>query len=63
VEEMILSGRLPSQVYRMLGHDFYSSFEFSISTANCHFLRQTHGFSVSRILKKNAEMNREFIPK
>jgi hypothetical protein len=62
VEEMVLSGILPSQIYWMLGYDFYSTFEFKILTAHYHFLKQTYGFSDSSILTRG-EMNREFIPK
>jgi hypothetical protein len=57
---MVLSGTLPSQIYNMMGHDFYSSFEQKILLAHYYFLKQTYGFSDEKI-NKRGEMNRTFI--
>jgi hypothetical protein len=62
VEEQLLSGTTPSEIYQTLGHDFYSAFEFNIITTHYQFLKQTYGFSDDWIFK-SGEMNRVFITK
>jgi hypothetical protein len=59
---MVLSGTLPSQIYRLLGHDFYSYFEFKILSAHYAYMKQTYGANDEKILRCG-EMNRNFIPK
>jgi hypothetical protein len=62
VEEQLLTGTLPSQIYKILGHDFYSYFEFKILSAHYPYMKQTYGFSDEKILKCG-EMNRNFTQK
>jgi hypothetical protein len=62
VEEQLLSGTLPSEIYKTLGHDFYSTFEFKIMTAHYHFLKETYGFIDEQIFK-SGKMNKLFILK
>jgi hypothetical protein len=59
---MVLSGTLPSEIYKMLGHGFYCSFEQKILLTHYYFMKQTYGFSDEKIYD-NGEMNRAFIPK
>jgi hypothetical protein len=62
VEEQLLTGTLASQIYKILGHDFYSYFEFKILSAHYAYMKQTYVGSDEKILKCG-EMNRNFIPK
>jgi hypothetical protein len=62
VEEQLLSGVLPSQIYKMFGHDFYYSFEQRILLAHYYFMKQTFCFDNEKIYQRG-EINRAFIPK
>jgi hypothetical protein len=59
---MVLLGTLLSQIYLLLGHDFYSFFEFKILSAHYAYMKQTYWASDEKVLRCG-EMNREFIPK
>jgi hypothetical protein len=49
VEEMVLSGTLPSQIYKMLVHDFYSSLEQRILLAHYYFMKRTYHLEDEKI--------------
>jgi hypothetical protein len=62
VEEMVLSGTLPSQVYQMLGHDFYFSFEQRILLAHYYFMMVTYKIENDKIYR-SGKINGASIPK
>jgi hypothetical protein len=55
-EERLLSGTIPSEIYKTLGWDFYYTFQLKIKSAYYHFLKQTYGFDNEAIFS-SGEMN------
>jgi hypothetical protein len=62
LEEQLLTGTLPSQIYKMLGYDFYCSFEQRILLSHYYYMKVTYNLDDTKIYQ-TGEMNREFIPK
>jgi hypothetical protein len=60
VEESILGGMLPSQVYEQLGHDFYIAFYINIRAAHYKYMRETYHFTDEQLERSN-ELNDSFV--
>jgi hypothetical protein len=53
VEESILTGTLPSEVYRQLGRDFYMIFNVLIKATHYNYMKQVYKFSDEQLLRSN----------
>jgi hypothetical protein len=60
-EEMLLFETMPSEIYYMLGLDFYYTFQLKIKSAHYHYLKKMYGFDDNAIFS-NGEMNNSFVP-
>jgi hypothetical protein len=60
VEDMLLSGTLPSQVYKMLGHDFYIAFYMNIKAVHYNYMKQTYKLTDEQLLKSH-ELDNSFV--
>jgi hypothetical protein len=53
VEESLLSGMLPSEVYKQLGHDFYIAFYLNIRAAHYKYMRETYHLTDDQLSRSN----------
>jgi hypothetical protein len=61
IEDSLLTGLLPSQIFNDLGVNFYYKFVTRILSIHCNFMCESYKRSQTNILK-SGEMNRAFIP-
>jgi hypothetical protein len=60
VEESILAGMLPSEVYHQLGPDFYLTFRVNIHAAHYQYMKETYHLTDEQLLRSN-ELNDSFV--
>jgi hypothetical protein len=56
----MLTGMLPSEVYRQLGPDFYCAFRVNIRVAHYNYMKETYHLTDEQLLRSN-ELNDSFI--
>jgi hypothetical protein len=60
VQESLLTGMLPSEVYKQLGHDFYMTFNVLIKAMHYNYMKQVYNFSDEQLLKSH-ELDDSFV--
>jgi hypothetical protein len=60
VQESLLSGMLPSEVYQQLGADFYFAFRVDIRAAHYNYMKQVYGFTDEQ-LSRSHQLDDSFI--
>jgi hypothetical protein len=53
VEELILTGMLPSEVYRQLGPEFYCTFHVNIRATHYNYMKQTYNLTDEQLLRSH----------
>jgi hypothetical protein len=60
VEESMLTSMLPSEVYRLLGRDFYMTFNVLIKATHYNYMKQLYGFTNEQLLRSH-ELDDSFV--